>query len=671
MSIDPQRPMSPLCRGWLEKIKKALEWKRTKFSLDAKELMKFFDGRSKDFWNSRDMKKYVDSDNDVNMPSFRMVVNKAFEFKSLYGPALYYQNPNRLVTPAEFPNVPPQLFGDPNNPMAQPMFQQMGMMHQHELISRNTVSSLVQTVLNYLPNEQNAKEHMRRGIDEGLIKGMSTWWTEFYQPPGFSGKLVGTFWDSCDNIVWDADATSWMEGVQWVARRCVHPTWEVEQKYGLKPDTLKGKGNLESLQSQGETTDNWQADYLRKAGKTNDLLVYWQVYSKMGMGDRMTGMSPDIKGMFDEFGDYCYLAVAENVEFPLNIPNEMITEAAQSQDQQQLDSVFSAAQWPIPFWIDGGWPCEVMGFHWSPDNPYPISPLRPGLGELKFLNWAMSFLAGKVKTTCRDFIVFLKSAESNLKKQVLEGKDMTTLEIDGDMHTDIKNVVSFLQHQPINRDIYTIIEAVANEFDKRVGLSDMMYGDVSSQSRSATDANVRSNNSRIRPDDMATIVDGAMTNIARKEAFACYWGLDGAALKPILGTLGSQAWDMLVKQLDPETMAREYDCRIEAGSTRRPNKDTRVQQMTQAMQVLGQFLAPFAQQGQVGPMNSLIGDWCKALDIQPDAYLIQPPPPPPQMMMPPPGPQGPPSPHGNGPAQGPPQPQQAPVEHGNAPVPTG
>lgn len=664
MSIDPQKPMRPLVRGWLEKIKKALEWKRVKFGRDAKELMKFFNGRAQDFWNPRDMKRYVDdANNDIAFPTFRMVVNKAFEYKSLYGPSLYYQNPNRLATPIKLPQVPLDLFGNPNDPMQQPMFQQMVAQYQQEDKTRVAAATLMQSVLNYLPNEYDAKTEMRFGIDEALIKGMGVWWTEYYQPPGFSGKLVGTFADSCDNVVWDSDAPRWMDGVQWVARRRVHPTWEAERRFNLPAGSLKGKGNIESLQSQGETIENWQMDYFRKMGQTNDLIVYWEVYSKMGMGDRLTGMSPELKGMFDEFGDYCYLAIAENVDYPLNIPNEVITNAAMTQDPNQINEVFQMAQWPIPYWVDGGWPCTILGFHWSPDNPYPVSPLRPGLGELKFLNWAMSFLAGKIKTTCRDFIVFLKSAEANLKKQVLEGKDLTTLEIDGDMHSDIRNVVSFLQHAPINRDLYTIVEAVAQEFDKRVGLSDLMYGEVSSQSRSATDANMRGNNARIRPEDMATITDASMTEIACKEAFAAYWGLDGQAVRPIVGQIGAQAWDGVIRQMDPETFAREYEYRIEAGSSRRPNKDTRVQQMNQAMQVLGQYLMPFAQMGQVAPMNALISDWCHALDIEPDQYLIAPPPPP----MPPPGPDGqPPQGPPQGPAHGPPPTPPMPNAHGNA-----
>jgi hypothetical protein len=48
-------------------------------------------------------------------------------------------------------------------------------------------------------------------------------------------------------------------------------------------------------------------------------------------------------------------------------------------------------------------------FHDVPNDPWPMSHLAPGMGELKFLNWAYSFIAGKIRIECRDFIAILKS----------------------------------------------------------------------------------------------------------------------------------------------------------------------------------------------------------------------------------------------------------------------
>ena len=662
MPIDPAKPLKPLVAGWLEKIKLGLEWKEREFSRDAREIVRFFNGKSEDFWKTDVLKKFtqagIDSE-DIGMPNFRMVVNLAFEYRAIMGPGLYYQNPNRQVNPRKFTPMPPGIFGNPMDPNVQ-MF---AMQNQMQLAEADNVrmarASLMETALNYTPNELGMASNMRSGVDDALLKGMGVWWTEIQEQPG-RGKLVGSFYDSVDNLVLDPDATRLSE-IQWCARRCVHPVWQVERDYGLPAGYLKGKGNLESLASQGETVDNETHKYFRMTGQSNDLLVYWKVYSKMGLGDRLTGMQDELKGVFDEFGDNCFLAVAEGLEHPLNLPTDLVKQAAgvtptmidnmgQPIDAYQI--AFESVQWPIPFHIDGGWPFTPLAFHWHPNQLYPVSPLRPGLAEIKFLNWAMSFLATKVRTTCRDFVAILKAAENDLRTKFLEGRDLTILDIPNDLGEDIHKIVQFLQHPPLNMDLYKLIEWVFQQFYRRVGLSDAMYAAQATQERSATAASNTANFAQIRPADMAQCVDVSQTELARKEAFGLYWVCEGQDLAPILGP-NAGMWDALIRSQDPYTIAREYDYRIEAGSSRRPNKDMKIGQMNQAMQVLGPILQAFAQMGMVQPMNALIADWCKANDHDSAPYMIPPPPPPPQMGPP----QGPPGEQGANNNEGPPQQQ--------------
>jgi len=85
-------------------------------------------------------------------------------------------------------------------------------------------------------------------------------------------------------------------------------------------------------------------------------------------------------------------------------------------------------------------------------------------------------------------------------------------------------------------------------------------------------------------------------------------------------------------------VAREFEYRIEAGSARKPNKATRVEQMQAALQTLGPILQGLVPMGVVDPLNALITDWAESLDIDAKPYLLPPPPPPPQPAGPPPGP---------------------------------
>jgi hypothetical protein len=163
---------------------------------------------------------------------------------------------------------------------------------------------------------------------------------------------------------------------------------------------------------------------------------------------------------------------------------------------------------------------------------------------------------------------------------------------------------------------------------------------------------------------MANVLEDAMSTLSRKEALAARWLLQPQDVAPILGPLGAQVWSGIIQQIDVHGLAREFDYRIEAGSARKPNKAGRVEQMNLAMQNLGPLLQGLLPMGQVGPMNALLSDWCKSLDLDPKPYMIPEPPPPP-----PPGPPpGPPagesgaSPEESGGGAPPPEPQQMPPE---------
>ena len=192
-------------------------------------------------------------------------------------------------------------------------------------------------------------------------------------------------------------------------------------------------------------------------------------------------------------------------------------------------------------------------------------------------------------------------------------------------------------------------------------MTELVYGMTDKQIRSATEASVKSDQISIRPDDMAEVLENSMTLLSRKEAIATRWLLTAQDLEPIIGPLGAAAWEQHVQQMNPYEIAREYDYTVEAGSARKKNKSARIEQMTQAVQILGPVLQGLIQMGTVDPFNALMSDWADAMDLDASSYMVPPPPPPmpdPAMMqgMPPEGlpPEGPP-PSGPPPEQMPPE----------------
>lgn len=657
-----------IATGWLKKIELSLKHKRP-FSEDAREAMDFFDGPHNWFWKDQYARGEYGYNRSIAPPGFRMQINRVFEAVKLFAAVIYHRNPVRTVTPTTYPMVPPELFGMDMDPMAMQQFQAAEQATALKEASRKVASDLMSRYLNYTPNELDLKTHSRRVVDEAIIKGAGVWWTELVEEPGTGRRMVGSFADSVDNFTMDPDATE-IEDILWCARRCTHPIDVVARQYGLDREQLKGNlegrsgTNIDEVGARSRVND--EASMLGKTvGKTNDLITYWKIWSKTGLGDRLKDSPPDSRGIFDAIGENAYIVVAAGVDFPLNVPPAMLAEEV-SPESGLPDALFTAVQWPIPFWADSnGWPFTMLSFHRKPGYVWPISHIKPGIPELRFLCWAFSFLAQRVATSCETLIGVSKAADQDIKDQILSQSEagFKVVELSEMLGRSVQDVISVFQLPNVTNEIWNVISAVTEMLDKRLGMTELVYGLTSSQMRSATEASVKSEQISVRPDDMAECVENAMTLLSRREALACRWLLQPEDIEPILGPIGTMSWQKFVSSMDPYQVAREYDYRIEAGSARKPNKATRAEQMQTAVQTLGPVLSNLIGMGIVDPFNALIGDWAESLDIDASPYMI-PPPAPPQpdpMAQPSPEEQGGPPPE-EPPPEAPPAEQQPPPQ---------
>lgn len=633
-------PLKPLTKIWLNKIKKAKEVKHERFGQYADECQKFYDGPHDFMWRndySGGKGGFLDKSNEDDKPRFRMTVNRAFEAVALFGPALYHRNPQVLVTPKHWPDIAPEALG--LNPQADQMqaqyWQQIQMQQQMQYSVKQTHAKLQEHYLNWLQHESDKKTQCQRAINEALIKGMSTLWTEMFSPDGTDYSYPRSTYVSVDDIVIDPDAEYW-EDVTWIARRCVHPIYDVEREYGYQEGTLKGHFSSRDNQSSHHNPGTKAA---KKRGRSHDLLEYWQVYTKSGMGHRLN--EDDVDGdwkkkyNFDLFGDFCYLAVAEDIHEPLNIPNKEFVAGFEMQDEAKVQELFMRAQWPIPYWTDGGWPMARVFFYDKPKSVWPVPLLKPAIGELRFVNWCMSFLADKVASSATTYVGVLKSAAEEMGAQI-KGKmgPYTMVEVSEILSAggtrSIKDIVHFLDAPNFSIDIWKMVAEVLDMIDKRTGLTDLVYGLTGSQMRSATEAEVRDANTTVRPDHMASQVEDWLGEVACKEMQAARWLKDGQSMLPVLGPYGAQIWDQQIRTGNVDAVVRDFDFRIEAGSARKPNKNNRIRQLTEFGQVALPMLQQFAQMGQTGPYNAYMQDWAKANDLDAAPYMVQLPPPPEQ-----------------------------------------
>ena len=616
-----KKPFQAISAMWRKCIEAGIEAKK-EFQADADECMRFFNGPYNFLYGGQEMTPqkgdfaYVGAQG-APRPSIMMTVNKVAEAVQLFGPSLYHRNPVRKVNSRHPPEIPLALFGDPNNPQTQammtPFLQQMA---QAQTID-DTRASLVQGVLNYLPTATDLKDHCRRQVDEAIIKGMGVMWTEVYRPVGAKHKIVGSFQDSVNNLILDPDAET-MADVKWCARRCVKPVWEFEAEYGLNPGSVKGNRESGNMLSAGAAVGE---KYKRKDGKTSDLIVYWKIWSKMGIGGLLRGIDVEAQEV-DKFGQYVHLVVAEDVDYLLNLPESI---------WGNHDEMYRRAQWETPYWADDAWPFDSLIFHEIPDKLWPQSHFKPALGELKFINWAFSFMASKMHRASKDFIAMQDGMDAEFEQQITNGSDYEILKLKKSHGESIDNVIKFLQHPPFNKDFWTVIQFVMDAFEKRTGLTELMYGQSSHQYRSAAEADAKQQQLSIRPDDMANKVEDSASRTARREALAARWHMDGQDVGVIFGPQIGGLWDRFVASADLSQIVHQLQFGIEAGSARKRNKDKDVSDANSAMQSMFQPFLEVAMSGQVGPFNAMIKFWGDANDLDVSQWMLQPPPPPPEI----------------------------------------
>jgi hypothetical protein len=643
-TLDSSNPLRQIVATWVKKLKAATEYKKP-FSEDAKEAAQFFDGEHNWMWKDAYARGERGYNSSIAPPSFRMQLNKVFELVEIFASVIYHRNPVRTVTVLEPPEISPDDLGlgTPATPegMPSPEQQQIAevlLQENQARKERKLAAQLMEAYLNWTPVELDLKRQARKVVTEAMIKGMGTFWTELVVLDTSSDgsippmRVVGSFYDTVDNLLIDPDFDN-ADDMLWCARRCVRPLNEVAQEYQIPTEDLQKHFEKDEAKLGREPRGK-----KKNFENTNQLVTYYKIWSKTGMGDRFKDSPKENRGVFDAMGKYCYLVVCEGVQYPLNIPPAVLEEPV-DEATGIPPSLLARAAWPIPYYADNAWPFTPLAFHWKPGYAWPISHIRPAIGELRLLNWAMSFLATRIATSCETMIAVTKAADASIKDQILAPSEggYKVLEISELLGRRVEDVLSVFQFPQVTRDLWDIIAAVADEFSKRTGLSELVYGYTRSQFRSAAEAQIKNENISVRPDSMANDLEDCMSQLARREALACRWLLEMQDTFPILGPSGAVSWEKTIAKKDIVSLTREFLYRVEAGSARKPNKATRVEQMQLAVQTLGPILSQLVGAGVVEPFNALMKDWANSLDIDSTPYLLPPPPPP---APPPPPPSG-------------------------------
>ena len=629
----------PVVQGWLGMKNKAKE-ARKQFDRVGDICTEFFQGSS-DLSNMPEFRNQF-MRGEVNQ-TWEIVIAKAFELVAVVGPVLFWRYPQRAVKPRSQYQLPQQFFGDPQqiqqqmqqlqqsqDPGAQQqmmqlqqqlqqqqqMMQQVMQQRQQRDMERHMRSSLWQDILSYMPREQphgGLAEHSSAAIREALVTGRGVLWPEAYIPPGSDIVMSACNYDFTGgnrSLLIDPDAKS-LSDAWFIMRERWLPHWYMERQWRLPQGSLKQYSTQQTNAMIGYRETEPLGGPSVPRGKAQHMIQHWEVFSKMGVGSRLQEVNSQWSRAFDQVvGDFAYMVIAENVPFPLNAPPNRFNQNTYDDDTRQM------FRWPTPFYDDNKWPCAVLDFHPRINNPYPIAPLEPGLGELICINMIASHLANRVWLSGRDFIAVLKSAHKEVKEIIEQGKDLSILPV-STLHDDIRKVIQFVQHPQINLDVWQVLNFFMQMFDKRVGMTDLLYGmnPGGSQLRSATDANNRMQAVSNRPDYMAARVESWQTEAAQMEMLVNHEWNNSQSIGKIFNPEAAIAYKTLVEESPKEATIRELGVTVEAGSVRKPNKQRDTENMGQAMQYLMPLLDKHADMtSDVEPLKWLIGKWAEAAD---------------------------------------------------------
>ena len=650
-----RNPLGPIVDRWKRAFNSARKDRKNKFDQYADEAMNFYDGPVNYMWNSIRGKRgssrseSIGHDGflaaDVQMPQFEMSVNRLFEAVAMFGPVLYHQNPVVAVTPRELPDISIETFYR-MNPMASQILDQTqavqaGLVTDPGVISmlqemfaqyQQTVAAddktgivdrdhayILEAISNYIQQEGSKQDEGRQSITEAIITGLGLMEITFETPPGGGPRMARSRYRTNKDLLVDPDAKYWRD-VTWIALRSLEPANVVEEKFGLRPGSLKGKYARKSTSDNRPSTARKNGDGTW-AGQTHDLIEYWEVYSKNGAGQhlRMNEKDRRVNGL-EILGDFVYMVICENCDYPLNLSPDVIATGDE-------ELIIERASWPIPFWddkwSDGGWPICRLSFYNKPGEVWPISMVKPCLGELRFINWCMSFIADKVAAGSKIYVASLKEAGENIRAQLTSGNGpFSIIDLQRISGKKIDEMISFLKSPDFSIDIWNMVAAVNEQIDKRLGLTELMYGMSGRQMRSAAEAQYRQENINIRPDDMASRVEDWLSLTAVREIQAMRFMAEYEDVAPIIGDTAATVFAEQILTDEVSRVTRDFRFRVETGTARKPNKDTQIAQLID----IGQYVLPVIQQamlsGVARPYNAYMKALGRSMDMEVDDFLL-------------------------------------------------
>jgi len=625
-----QNFQSKMSATWMKKIAAAHKAKEG-FSKIAEMCRSFYSKDCGFMWKDGFRDEFI---GPIEPPSVQVTINKAFDFVSIIGPYLFWQYPTVYVRPYEPIEIDPLTFGNPqSDPMVAQRYQMVTEMQESRWAVSKLRAALMERALNYFQREQRdpLEKECNRAIVDAMLTGRGVLWPEKYSYPASGRTLTGLFHGSIDDFFVDPDCCDpGLKTAKWIARRHVSPVYEVERKFGHKPGSLKKYASTES--NDEKISKNTPHDKVRREnGQTHDRMVWYEIFSKGGVGTRQHDVESTLHDEFEDLiGDYAYIVVSPHCPFFLNASPEKIQEA------EDDDEILEMLSWPYPCWMDGRWPVAILDFYTDSKSAWPIAPLAPAMGWLVTMNILVSAAVQNAYENRKQLVGALESVADQVEKALSSGSS-AVVRVKESMNHDINKMVQYLNRPQMNTDIWSAIEYCSNEFNKATNLIDFMYAQSSTQDRSARSTAAKEEKSGVRPEKMSLDVAAWMSDACQQLKTLTAFEISGSDIDGLLGPVGSTLWDEYVSSADPEEVCREMNATCEASDMRRPNRERDAANMNNMAQlllpVMQQVAAVRGDDEGIEPLNAFLSSLGKILGMDTTEWELPALSPPPDPML--------------------------------------
>lgn len=561
---------SRLCGAWSVALSKAVE-RKGRYEKTARNISRYYRGPHTSVFLNSDFR-----------PEIPITINKAYEFVRIFGPLLYAANPTRTASQ--------------DGPQAD-----------------EALTICLQRLLNYTPAEYDLAHHSKKAVDSSLIRGRGVIYTG---PHARTNHPFSEFKDDFDLFI-DPTPSVWHQA-RWIMLRERKVSFEelrgafgdaVCNRLWERRSGVAGAGEASLLTAVSSPDEPAVLDDAteKTSGQSEqgkcqvDLLV---VFSKCGAG-----------WTIQSGGEYVDVVGARQDDTERNVVLVF--------DQVSKTALY-LGEWPIPFWAENStrasWPFSLIDLGENSDSVWPVAPLAPALGEMEFLDWVYSFLLSKIRTTGRDILTAPSDLDKTLEAALRGDQDLIIVKVDNETPGQTGSPIQAIQMPPLNPAILECARQAEALFEKRTGLYEVLYGQTQSAYRSAAEANVKGQFSRLRVDDMSDSVESWQSDIARKEAIGWRWLSTPESTLPVLGQDLAAAWGPYVEG-DLAAVMGEYGYHVVSGSMRRRSPQAVLEVQQAVLEKLGPIYSMIQD---LGTLNVAVYDWLAALGVpNPSRYLIR------------------------------------------------